>query len=107
MLDRLKHAPARLWAWLKRLPRRIGAWTMSVRGRIVWTRLLAAILLLPLAPSLTVVWKVMFEGGTVADQTVVIYITILILLIRGMRRGLKRHPRDKQGKGQADAYPHA
>ena len=49
----------------------------------------------------------MFEGGTVADQTVVIYAIILILLIRGMRRGLKRHPRDKQGKGQADAYPHA
>lgn len=107
MLDRLKHTPDRLWVWLKRLPRRIGAWTMSVRGRIVWTRLLAAILLLPLAPSLTVVWKVMFEGGTVADQTVVIYAIILILLIRGMRRGLKRHPRDKQGKGQADAYPHA
>lgn len=96
MLDRLKHAPARLWAWLKRLPRRIGAWTMSVRSRIVWTRLLAALLLLPLAPSLTVVWKIMFEGGTIADQTVVIYITILILLIRGMRRGLKRHPRDKE-----------
>lgn len=96
MLDRLKHAPARLRAWLRRLPRRIGAWTMSVRGRIVWTRLLAAILLLPLAPSLTVVWKVMFEGGTVADQTVVIYAVILILLIRSMRRGLKRHPGDKK-----------
>lgn len=96
MLDRLKHTPARLWVWLKRLPRRIGAWTMSERGRIVWTRLLAAILLLPLAPSLTVVWKIMFEGGTIADQTVVIYAIILILLIRGMRRGLKRHPRDKE-----------
>lgn len=85
--------PGRLWMGLKTLPRRVGAWILSDRGRAVWPRILLAGLLIPISPFLAVLWRIMLYGSA-SDQTIVIYAILLILLIRGGRNALKKHPRD-------------
>ena len=89
----LGRLPGRLWDGLRNLPRRVGAWILSDRGRAVWPRILLAGLLIPISPFLAVLWRIMLSGSA-SDQTIVIYAILLILLIRGGRNALKKHPRD-------------
>lgn len=70
MLDQVKNGLARL-----------GRWVASKRMRIIWLRLLLLIILYPLSGLLAVVWRIMLSGSA-ADQALIIYATITVMVIR-------------------------
>lgn len=76
-------------ARLTRLPRAVGRAVMSRRGRVVWTRLLAAAALVFAAPYLTVLWRIMLAGSA-SDQCVVIMAVGLCAMVRSGVRAWRR-----------------
>lgn len=84
MLDRVKTAAARAWAWLK-----------SPRGRAVWLRVLLAPVLVWLAPVAAGLWRIALSGDPF-DQAVIAAALMLFLLARsGVRRWRALAPEPK------------
>lgn len=94
--------PGRLAAWLKAVPGRAWTWLKSARGRAVWGRLLLCAVLIPAAPYLTVLWRIMLSGSA-TDQMVIVYAAAVILVLKSMRRRLKALDAEEDaGDGRAD-----
>ena len=76
--------------------RAVGRAAMSRRGRVVWTRLLAAAALVAAAPYLTVLWRIML-GGSASDQCVLIATAGLVTLARSGVRAWRRGGGERVG----------
>lgn len=66
---------------LKHVCQRFGHWLTSKHGRIIWTRILLIIIMIPISAYLTVIWRIMLDGSA-TDQTAIIYMLIMIITIR-------------------------
>ncbi|MBT1164830.1 hypothetical protein [Bifidobacterium felsineum] len=74
---------------LKNRLARVGAWFTSPRGRLIWTRILLILILIPVSPYIAVLWRIMIQGSA-SDQTAVIYIGLVILTLIRLHRKWKR-----------------
>lgn len=71
------------------LARRALDWATSRRGRGVIARCLLVPLAVAVAPYADVIWRIMVEGGSPTDQTIIIAAVLVALAVRSVRRRLR------------------